>query len=302
MRQVFKGKITWVDISAPTEEDINYLRKNYNFHPLIYKELEEPSQRSHTETYNDYLFLVVHFPSWNPKKKISSPWELDIILRKDVLVTVYYEQKSQMRQELFEKIYTKDFEKNYLNNTVKLFHFIIDDFIDFALREIAHIQEKINEVENMVFSGKQEQAIPKISYSKRDILNFRRISRYLRENLESLARRGPLLFGEESRVYFNDLAGDILKVDNLIENFKDTIESLENTNNSFITHRINALTKVYTIISFITWPSLLIISFYQMNVPNMPLTGSPNSFWAILIISFVPSGFIYLYLKKKKFL
>ncbi len=302
MRQIFKGKITWIDISSPTEEDINYLRKNYHFHPIICKELEGPSLRSRAESYNDYLFIIIHFPSWNPQKRVSSPWELDIILCKDVLVTVYYEQKSQMHQELLEKIYNSGFEKKYLNNTVELFHFIIEDFINFSLREIVHIQKKVDEVENIIFSGKYEKAISQISYIKRDILNFRRISRYLKENLDSLSRRGPLLFGEKSKVYFNDLAGDMLKVDNLIENFKDTIESLENTNNSFINHRINSLTRVYTILSFITWPSLLIISMYQMNFPNMPLTSLHNGFWLILFLSFIPSIFIYLYLKHKKFL
>jgi len=110
MRQIIKGKITWIDISSPTKEDIEYLRKNY--------ELEGPSERSRAETYDQYIYLVTHFPSWNPEKQISSPWELDIILSKNVLVTVCYDKNSQMHQELMEKVYSKDFEKKYLNNTV----------------------------------------------------------------------------------------------------------------------------------------------------------------------------------------
>ena len=302
MRQIFKNKITWIDIASPTEDDIEYLRKHYKLHPLICEELTGPSQRSKTERYNDYLFLVIHFPSWDPQKKISSPWELDVILGKDVLVTVYYHQKSEMHQELLEKIYNTNFEKTYLTNTVKLLHFIIEDFINFTLREIVHIQTKIDTVEEQIFQGKHEQAIPNLSFIKRDILNFKRISSYLRANLESLSRRGPILFGKESQIYFDDLADDSLKVNNLITNFKDIIESLENTNDSLMNHKTNALTKVYTIISFITWPSLLIISLYQMNVNNMPLANNANGFWEILIVSFVPSVFIYFYVKRRKFL
>ncbi len=302
MRQIMKGKITWIDISSPTKEDIEYLRKNYHFHPLICKELEEPSQRSRAETYDQYIFLITHFPSWNPEKQVSYPWELDVILSKDVLVTVCYQKDSQMHQELMEKIYSKDFEKKYLNNTVMLFHFIIDDLIEFALREITHIQSKVDQVEEEIFRGGYQEVIPKISYVKRDILNFRRISRYLKENLNSLARRGPLVFGKNSTIYFNDLAGDILKLDNLIENFKDTIESLESTNNSFISYKINNLTKVFTVISFITWPALLIISSYQMNVSHIPLTNLDNGFWIVLFIAAIPSILIFLFLKKRKFL
>ena len=302
MRQIFKNKITWIDIASPTEDDIEYLRANYKLHPLICEELAGPSQRSKTETYDDYLFLVIHFPSWDSGKKISSPWELDIIIGKDVLITVYYRQKSEMHQELLEKIYNSNFENTYLTNTVKLLHFIIEDFINFTLREIVHIQTKIDNVEEEIFQGKHEQAIPHISFIKRDILTFKRISSYLRANLESLSRRGPILFGKESQIYFDDLADDSLKVNNLITNFKDIIESLENTNNSLMNHKTSALTKVYTIISFITWPSLLIISLYQMNVNNMPLANNSNGFWEILVLSFVPSLFIYYYVKRKKFI
>ena len=170
------------------------------------------------------------------------------------------------------------------------------------MRQIAHIQEKINEVEKNIFQGKQEQAIPSISIIKRDVLNFQRTFRYLKETLNSLSRQGPRVFGDKKRIYFEDLVGDSIKVENLITSFKDNIESLENTNNSLIEHKINILTRIYTILSLITWPALLIISAYQMNTQYLPFVGSPHDFWFILIITFIPSTLIFIYLKKKKLL
>lgn len=302
MRQIFKGKITWIDIICPVAEDIEYLRKNYRFHPLILEELKMPSQRNKAEIYDGYIFLVTHFPCWNVVEKKSSPWEIDIILDKNTLVTVCYEENSEMRQEFMEKVYTKDFEILYLNDSIKLLHFIVEYFLDFAMRQISHIQEKINEVEKNIFDGKSENAISDISFIKRDILNFQRIFRYLKETLSSLSRQGPRIFGESKRVYFDDLVGDSVKVENLIDSFKDNIESLENTNNSLIEQKINLLTKVFTILSFITWPTLLIVSCYQMNTRFLPLVGSSYDFWLILLIAFIPSIFIFFYLRKRKLL
>ena len=278
MRQIFKGKITWVDITCPVDEDIKYLRKNYRFHPIILEELKTPSQRDKAEMYDGYIFLVTHFPCWNDVEKKSYPWELDVILGKNTLITVCYEKSVEMREEFMEKVYTKDFETLYLNDTIKLLYFIVEYFLDFAIRQIVHIQEKINEVERNIFDGKSENAISDISFIKRDILNFQRIFRYLKENLSSLSRQGPRIFGESKRVYFDDLVGDSVKVENLIDGFKDNIESLENTNNSLIEHKINLLTRIYTILSLITWPTLLIVSAYQMNTRYLPclLYTSPS--------------------------
>ena len=302
MRQIYKGKITWVDITSPTKEDIEYLQKNYRFHPLILKELETLTQRNKAEVYENYLFLVTHFPNWDSRKQTSLPWELDIIISSKILVTVSYSEVSETHLELTEKIYQKDFEKEYLTDTVKLLHFIFEHYLDFATRQLVHIQEKINLIEEQIFQHKQQEVIPVLSFVKRDILNFRRIFRYLKEDLASLARRGPRLFGENSKIYFDDMVGDSLRVENVIENFKDTLESLENTNNSLIEHKINVLTKVYTIISFITWPTLLIVSMYQMNTQYLPFIGYHYDFFIVLAIAFMPSVFIYQYLKRKNLL
>lgn len=302
MRQIFKGKITWVDITCPVQEDIDYLRKNYNFHPLILEELKKSSQRDKAETYDSYIFLVTHFPCWDAIEKKSYPWELDIIIAKDHLITVCYETSTEMREEFMEKVYTKDFEILYLVDTVKLLYFIVAYFLDFAIRQIYHIQKKINDVEKDIFQGKAEDAIPNISFIKRDILNFQRTFRYLKEILCSLSRQGPRIFGENKRIYFDELVGDSAKVENLISSFKDNIESLENTNNSLMEHKINLLTRIYTIISLITWPTLLVVSVYQMNTRYLPFVGVPYDFWIILLIAFIPSILIFSYLKKKRFL
>jgi len=300
MRQIFKGKVLWIDIHDPTKDDIQYLNQNFKFHPLILKELETPSQRNKAEIYNDYLYIVTHLPYWDPLKQVSVPWELDIIISSHYLITVSYGPILEGHEELLEKIYQKDFEEVYLRDIAKLFYFIMTNYFSFAMREIVHIQEKINRIEEEIFSGHHQKVIPLISYVKRDVLNFRRISRYLKEDIASLTRRAPLVLGEGSKIYFEDLMGESLRIDNVIEGFKDTIESLENTNNSYIEYKINILTKIYTVISFVTWPTLLIISMYQMNTSFLPFVGYRYDFFIILALAFLPSFIIYLILKRKK--
>ena len=302
MRQVFKGKISWVDIASPNQEDIDYLRKKHNLHPLILEELKSSSQRDKAEVYDSYIFLVTHFPCWNDIEQKSYPWELDIIIMNKSLITVCYETNVEMREELMEKVYSKDFESLYLGDSIKLLYFILEFFFDYAMRQITHIQTKITDIEQNIFQGKSEQIIPSISMVKRDILNFQRTFRYLKETLNSLSRQGCRVFGEKKRIYFDDLVGDSIKVENLITSFKDIIESLENTNNSLVEHKINILTKIYTILSLITWPTLLIVSAYQMNTRYLPFVGSRYDFWVIVFIAFIPSALIFFYLRKRKLL
>ncbi len=91
MRQEFKGKIRWINIIQPSKEDINYLKNFHSFHPLVLRELETYSQRNRAEVYNDYIFVVTHFPIWDSGKQISVPWEMDILLSKNFLITISYD-------------------------------------------------------------------------------------------------------------------------------------------------------------------------------------------------------------------
>ena len=288
-------KSNWIDILSPTKEDINYLNGHYKIHPVIIDELEHPSARSKVREYDGYLYLVLHFPYWDGKAKTSNPYEIDVILTKQSLITVRYQKDTDIEKGV------ADLKNEITNeNSLEIFYKLVEFFLEFASREMYHISEKIKEVEKGTFSHRENQMVLNISYIKRDILDFRRIFRWLQTILSSLDRIGPRIFGSEYKIYFDDLEGDSFKVENTIENLADIISSLEQTNNSLIQTRIDTLNKVYTTISAITWPTLLIISTYQMSLNNMPLAGMPHAYWRIISISVIPSIFIYIYLRRKK--
>ncbi|MGB9763163.1 MAG: magnesium transporter CorA family protein [Minisyncoccia bacterium] len=299
MRQIFKNKITWIDINSPTSDDLEYLKKIFHFHPILLKELSGLSQRNQVAIFDNFLFLVTHFPNWNPEKQTTSPWELDVLISKETIITVSYDDTYDARIEFLEQIYQNEFEKEYLVDTTKLFFFIFNHYLTFANRQITHIQSKIDTIEKYIFDNHNEEVIPLLNHTKRDVLNFRSIIRYLKYDLDSLIRKCNLVLNINSKIYFEDLLANTLRIENLIDTFKDTLDSLENTNNSLIDIKINSLSKIYTILSFITWPTLLIISSYQMNTHYMPFIGYKFDYFIILTIAFIPSIIIYWYLKKK---
>ena len=64
MMNIIKGpKVTWVDIQNPVEDDIRYLKKKFNFHPLVLGELIPPGHRPKVEHHSGYLFMSLHYPA-----------------------------------------------------------------------------------------------------------------------------------------------------------------------------------------------------------------------------------------------
>jgi magnesium transporter len=67
----------------------------------------------------------------------------------------------------------------------------------------------------------------------------------------------------------------------MLENYKEVVEALEETNESVISHRLNASLRVLTAFSVVLLPLTLIATVFGMNV-KVPGEGSIDAFWLIV--------------------
>ena len=300
MLKEIHSKISWLDVVNPTDEELNELQKRFNLHPIIVSEIKEPSTRTKIEIYDGLMFIVYYLSNYNEKKQTSEAIEIDFLLTKDALVSIRY-QNFPLIDNLFEKI--KNDPSSYLNQTpAHLLHYILEEGLTFSLRQLVHINEKIKKIEDALFKGEHKTLIKEIAIVKRDILDQRLIARPQHSTLESLKERGVKFFGKDLEIYFNDLLGDYEKLWMNLDNLKETIESLENTNNTFFDSRTNEIMKTLTILAFITFPLTLLSNVFSMNTLYTPLVGSPYGFWYIVgLMTFFALLFLIIFKIKKWF-
>ena len=67
----------------------------------------------------------------------------------------------------------------------------------------------------------------------------------------------------------------------MLENYKEVVEALAETNESVISHRVNDILRVLTSISVIVLPLTLIASIWGMNV-GVPGEGNDTDFYVIV--------------------
>ena len=131
MNFINSKKITWIDIENSSQGDIAYLKKNFNFHPLVLSELTPPSHRPRVEDYDEYLFLIFHVPFLDKTKREVHSRELDIIVTKNHLITSRYQNILPLKA-LFDQcnLYDKARE-NYMNETTgHLLYYILHSIMD----------------------------------------------------------------------------------------------------------------------------------------------------------------------------
>jgi len=305
MQKIRIKNLTWIDIVDPKKDDIDYLRQTFNLHPVVLNELIIPTLRPKVEHYDHYLYMVLHFPIYHPKEKTSKSMEIDFLITPTTLITVRY-GKIQPLSEFWKKCEAKDIDPRFGDTIASLLYCMIGELNNFSLRQIDHVTQKIDTIEKEIFGTrdvkKEEKIVEEISVIRRDILDFRRTLKPQNTIFESLKMRGIEFFGKSEEPYFADIIGDHMRVWNLLENNKETIESLQEANDSLLSNRTNRIMKIITLFAVIVFPLTLIAALFGMNTTHLPIIGMENDFWIVLGIMFIGTVFMLILFKVKKWL
>lgn len=302
--KIIKNKsIEWIDIAKPTKQDIEFVAKQHKFHPIVLDELLHASTRSRVEAYDHYLFLTYHLPVYDPVVKTSRRAEIDFLITKNKVITVHYEELEPINNFLRKVTNNPHFKETSMENTGKLVWALIEEVIGFSMRQLRHIEENVTELTRELFSDKEEQMLKRISYVKRDILDYRMISRPQEILLRSLKETGIRFWGEEIAVYFTDLAGDYLKVIQHLENYQETVESLEETNSQLLNAKINWVMQKFEVLAFLTIPAVVVIQLFGVNsFSNLFGSDVLKIFLISLAIVLITTIISLIFFRKKKWL
>jgi magnesium transporter len=287
------GKIQWIDIAQPKESDLAALKKEFGLHPLIVDELRTPSSRARVEATKNYLFFIYYFPLYDTKDEASVRSEIDIIVSKNALATVHYEP--------LEGVF-HDLKIDDCKTSLELLSRIVEHLLIFEERQLRHIREKVEQVGRDVFKNQDLGVLERIMFLKRDILEYRISVRLQEPILKSLLVKGVEFWDHDAEVYLSELIGEQTRVISQVQDYRETIADLEETNNQLVNLRINQTIKRLTVISFIAFPAILIEELFTMNVRNAPFAGVPYSFWIVVALMAVVTGVVFLFFRKKNLL
>lgn len=295
--------ITWIDLESPEADEVKNLMRDYNIPPLVADELLRPTVRPKADPYTNLIYLILHFPVFDISKKASTPCEIDFIIGKKFLVTAHYQSIIPLHEMI------KTFEVGMLlgdnrmaNSTGMLMFFIVRNLYDFALRQLDHIQTKISDIEDQIFNGREKEMVKEISFVQRDILEFQRSVHAHESVLKSLGLSGEKFLGKDFIYYLKSMSGELAKVENLLENSKNTIGLLRETNDSLLSNKTNEIMKTLTVLAFITFPVMFLSSLFSMNTEALPIIGIPGDFWIVITIMAISATAVFMLFKRKKWL
>jgi magnesium transporter len=279
---VERDGLRWINIERPSPVDRAWLEEHFDFHPLDYEDVLSRNQRPKIDEYDDYLFIVLHFPVFDKTVGRLNAAELDIFIGPDFLITLP-NQPIPPVEYLFERCRAHEDARDALlsKGSGYLLYKIVDDAFDYCFPMLRKIGNKLERIEEEIFEGRSEEIVRDISNAKQEIINFRKVIRPQRAVLRDLERTKQRYLPEDMEVYFDDIVDASERIWDMLENFKEVVEALADTNESVISHRVNEVLRVLTAFSVVVLPLTLIASIWGMNV-GVPGEDDVHAFWIVL--------------------
>src|SRR5512134_2374395 len=281
--EVIQGPgLRWVNIERPTPIECAWLEEQFDFHALDLEDVLSRNERPKIDEYPDYLFIVLHFPVFDKQVGRLNAGELDLFVGPDFIITLP-NQALKPVQYLFERCRTNEEfrEQLFSKGTGYLLYQIVDQSVDYCFPMLRKIGNKLEQVEEDIFIGRGEEVVRDISNVKQEIINFRKVIRPQRPVFHDLERTKQRYMRDELEVYFDDIVDASERIWDMLENYKEVVVALDETNESVISHRVNDILRVLTSISVIVLPLTLLASLWGMNV-GVPGEGDPEDFYAIV--------------------
>ena len=271
----------WVDLSAPTPEEIRtVLGDTFHFHNLSIEDAASEIHHPKVETYENYLYLILHGIAFEEREHRFSTRDVDFFLGRNYLVTVH-DGHSRSIARLLEVCGRHS--QLLGEGPVGLLHRIVDSMVDHYRPEIEGLEKRIDRMEHEAALGGREAIVRQILSLKRDLSSLRRVVIPQRDSVGRLARREFPIISNEMAYRFRDVYDHLVRLSEEAMLFHDRVTGILDVHLSAVSNRLNQIVKVLTVMSTIFLPLTVLTGLYGMNVPLPHLPGGDAAqFWWII--------------------
>jgi magnesium transporter len=294
------GVFVWVDLAAPSILEALVLSDTFHFHPLSVEDAMAAIQFPKIEAYDGYLYVVLHGIDFHGADHCFATHDVDFFLGANYLVTVHDGHATSIN-ELREHV-TRN-AKILSEGPVALFHRIVDSMVDHYRPEIEKLEERLDELEDEIFSAADPALARRILSEKREVATLRRIVTPQRDVVARLARRDFVDISTEMSFRFRDIYDHLVRIVDDSMMFQDRISGMLEAHLTNVSNRLNEIMKVLTVVAALVGPPTLLAGIWGMNVPLPRFPGGEAAqFWWLAGITLAMIAAMLVAFRRKRWI
>ncbi len=292
--------LLWVDLAAPTAEELDRLETDFGLHPVAVQICREVTSQPIIHNYETYLFLALHAVDCAEHEEDVATLEVDIFWGPDFVVTVH---RDEVRSIASLRELCDGLPPPVMECGADFFvHDLVDRIIDNFTPTLERMGSVVEDCEEAIFRRPSDVILRRLLDLRRAMAYLLRVATAQRDVVGRIVRREfPQITGE-ALAYWRDAYDHLVRMVQAVEAQRDLIAATRDAYLSVVSNRMNEVMKVLTIIATIFIPVTFIAGVYGMNFDWMPELNQPWGYPAVLGVMAAVAGGMLLYFRRKRWL
>lgn len=184
-----------------------------------------------------------------------------------------------------------------------LFYALIDCYVDYLGPLGETLEREADEIEEVLMSSPEDPRLLGMMHRlRRRMMPLRRYWLPLSEGVTLLRKSDDSLLEEGARLYMGDVEDHLRRFQDSLANLRERLSGMMEYHLARVSHSLNGVMRILTVISTIFIPLTFIAGIYGMNFEYMPELSRKWAYPAVLGGMFVISLVMILLFRKKKWL
>jgi magnesium transporter len=261
--------VLWVNVDGLHDTDIvKAIGERFELHPLAVEDVVSVGGRPLAADYGGQVFTSLKMLTVGSDDSIQSE-HITIVFGQGWVLS-FQETHGDVFGHVRQRL-TDPAARVRSSGADYLWYALLDAVVDQYAIVLSHLGERIEDVEDEVWSEDPGRDLPLRAQTLRhELLVVRRAVRPLREQLAVLTGDSPALVTASTEPFLTDLDAHLLQHQDSVDHLRDSISSLLDAHVSVVTMRANEVMRVLTVVASIFIPMTFVASVYGMNFRHMP--------------------------------
>jgi magnesium transporter len=267
----FPDRVAWIDVQGfGSRSFMEELVNTFGIHRLQIEDVVNQYQRPKADEYEHHLFLISRI--FREADTGLTNDQLSLFLGKNIVLTIRDRYDNVLDPVRDRLRHGKGFVRRY--GADYLAYALMDVALDNLYPILEHLGDRLDELQDELLLRPTRDALNRILQIKRDLIVVRRSLWSERDKVNDILRSAFSQVQEDTKIFFRDTYDHCIQLLDLVESYREVTASLMDVYHSSVSHRMNQVMKVLTIISTIFIPLTFIVGLYGMNFADVhPVTG-----------------------------
>jgi magnesium transporter len=289
------NRLSWINIDGLRKTEIEKICEIFGVHYLLVEDILSVNQRPKMDEVEDVLFCLLNMLYFNEEKKSIESEQISFVLGKSFVISFQEDASRDVFDPLRNRL---KISKSQLRqkSADHLLYAMLDMIVDNYFLVMEKLGEMIEMAEEEVIKKSNTNSLARINHLRKEQIILKRNIAPVRDMISGIIRSESELLEDKTTKYFKDVYDHIVQANDLSENYRDIIMSLQDLYINNVNLRMNEVMKVMAIVTCVLAPATVIGGIFGMNFDIIPYSHNPWGFYlAVAVMLIIPIWMLWIF-------